>query len=77
MGWPFSGSIELNVPKAVIAMAEEIEAWQEKNGAAADSVYMSESFGGYSYTKGKDTQTGESTTWQSVFRSRLHQWRKL
>lgn len=74
----FDGEVwALAVPKAVVALSEEIAAWQDKNGAAADSPYKSESFGGYSYSKAEDTRTGESATWQSVFRSRLHQWRKL
>lgn len=74
----FTGEIwALAIPPAVISITKEIEAWQEKNGDAANSPYTSESFGGYSYSKAKDAQTGEGVTWQSVFRSRLHQWRKL
>ncbi len=48
----FTGSVwALAVPKAVIDLSVEIEAWQEKNGEAVASPYQSESFGGYSYTK--------------------------
>jgi len=67
----------LAIPKAVIALANEIAEWQKKNGAAAQSPYTSESFGGYSYTKATDTSTGGAMTWESAFRSRLSRWRKI
>lgn len=74
----FSGAVwELAVPKAVIDLAAEIDAWEIKNGAAAVGPYQSESFGGYSYTKATDSQTGGAVTWQSAFRPRLNQWRKI
>ena len=71
--WPMS------VPPALLCLGEEIKAWQEKNGDIAASPYTSESFGGYSYSK---TTSGSATgagmvTWQSVFKSRLNQWRKI
>lgn len=72
----FDGAIwALAIPKAVLSLAEEITAWQEKNGDA--SPYTSESFGGYSYSKATNTQTGQAATWQDVFRGRLNTWRKL
>ena len=67
----------LAVPRAVIDLAAEIEAWEAKNGAVSTGPYQSESFGGYSYTKATDAQTGGAVTWQSAFRSRLNQWRKI
>ena len=80
--WPtgetFTGEIwALAVPGAVIDLAVEIEAWETKNGAVSTGPYQSESFGGYSYTKATDAQTGGAVTWQSAFRSRLNQWRKI
>ena len=73
----FNGTVwALAIPKAVIDLALEIEAWQSKNGEAAQSPYSSESFGGYSYTKATDTTTGGSVTWETVFRSKLNPWRK-
>lgn len=76
----FDGSIwPMSVPPALICLGEEIKAWQEKNGDIAASPYTSESFGGYSYSKstsGSATGTG-MVTWQSVFKSRLNQWRKI
>ena len=74
----FDGTVwALAIPQAVIDLAAEIDAWETKNGAAAVGPYQSESFGGYSYTKATDEQTGGSVTWQSAFRSRLNAWRKL
>lgn len=76
----FDGAIwPMSLPPAVLCLAEEIQAWQEKNGDIAASPYTSESFGGYSYSKttsGAATGTG-MVTWQSVFKSRLNQWRKI
>ena len=74
----FEGSVwALAIPQAVIELAAEIDAWETKNGAAAVGPYQSESFGGYSYTKATDAQTGGAVTWQTAFRSRLNAWRKL
>ena len=74
----FEGTVwALAVPQAVASLADEIDAWETKNGAAAVGPYQSESFGGYSYTKATDTHTGSAVTWQSAFRSRLNAWRKL
>lgn len=76
----FNGSIwPMSVPPTLLCLGEEIKAWQEKNGDIAASPYTSESFGGYSYSK---TTSGSATgagmvTWQSVFKSRLNQWRKI
>lgn len=73
----FSGAVwALAVPKAVIALAEKIEKWDEKNGEAAASPYTSESFGGYSYTKSKGADAS-TDGWQSTFSGQLSQWRKL
>lgn len=75
----FTGSVwALAVPKAVIDLSVEIEAWQEKNGEAAASPYQSESFGGYSYTKrSAGSDSGTLNGWQDAFRSRLSAWRKI
>ena len=73
----FTGTIwALAIPKAVIELAAEIEAWQKKNGEAASGIYQSESFGGYQYSKQTASDGGQLTVW-SVFRKRLNQWRKL
>ena len=69
---------ECCVPKVLLAVVEEINAWQKKNAEAITSPYQSESFGGYSYTKKSGNTSGEGvTSWQDVFSSRLRIWRKL
>ena len=75
----FTGSVwALAVPKAVIDLSVEIEAWQEKNGEAVVSPYQSESFGGYSYTKRSAGSDGNALNgWQGAFKGRLNDWRKL
>lgn len=75
----FTGTVwALAVPKAVVALAEDIAAWEEKNGEAAANPYQSESFGGYSYTKrSAGSDGGTLNGWQDAFRGRLNDWRKL
>lgn len=69
----FDGAIwALAIPPAFEAVAVEIEEWKAKNADVLASPYQSESFGGYSYTKGSD-----SASWQGVFAKRLNRWRKL
>lgn len=80
----FNGSVwSLAIPKAVIQLANDIEAWRRKYEAidsAAMSPFNSESFGGYSYSKmggGASDGSTNSGTWESVFASRLSVWRKI
>lgn len=80
----FTGEIwPMRVPRAVLELSGEIEAWQEQYGAAMASPFQAESvIGVYSYTKtgGNTSVNGvaaESDGWKSVFRSRLNPWRKL
>ena len=74
----FTGTIwALAIPKAVIELADEIQKWQGKNGEASVSPYQSESFGGYSYSKATDAETGGAVTWQSAFKRQLSAWRKI
>ena len=74
----FSGAIwALAIPPAVVDLANEIGAWQEKNGEASVSPYQSESFGGYSYSKATDSASGGAVTWQSAFKRQLSAWRKI
>jgi hypothetical protein len=71
----FDGAIwALAIPPALEAIAAEIEEWKAKNADVLASPYQSESFGGYSYSKG----TGcDSASWQGAFASRLNRWRKI
>ena len=81
----FDGAVwALAIPAPVIKLATEIAAWQAKYGSvdsSAMSPYQSESFGGYSYSKGgsqRSSGSGSATTnWKDVFGSRMNAWRKL
>lgn len=75
----FVGSIWLMaVPKDVIDLSNEIDAWIEKYGEEARSPYLNESFGGYSYTKrGSGNDSSDASSWQSVFAAQLNKWRKI
>ena len=71
------------IPPEVIALSQEIDAWKAKYQSVdspAMSPFNSESFGGYSYSKGGGSSSGNidlSGTWQGVFADRLNQWRKI
>lgn len=66
--------VALNVPKPFVDLCTEIEAWNTAN--ANNSEYVSESFGGYSYTKATGTN-GAPLGWQGMFKDRLNTWRKI
>lgn len=82
--WPCTGMTDeefvgtvwaLAVPRAVLDLADEIEAWQTEHAEELGSPYASESFGGYSYTRvGGD---GLPITWRQQFKAQLDPWRKL
>ncbi len=81
----FSGEIwAMGVPPALIALMEEITAWNAQYGGAGSvnmSPLSSESFNNYSYSKrsagGNDGGAGKNMTWQDAYASRLSRWRKL
>ena len=78
----FDGCIVLmSIPRSFIKIVEEIADWQQKNKDVLESPYMSESFGGYSYTKATRARDGSSNsgvvTWQTVFQSKLNAYRKI
>lgn len=80
----FDGAIwALAVPKEVVDLAAEIEAWQTKYGGAdstAMSPYTSESFGGYTYSKSAANTSSNNSAgggWQAAYASRLNKWRKI
>lgn len=90
--WPVGGLLDeefdgavwlLAVPPVILSIADDIDTWQQKNGSAdsvAMSPFQSESFGGYSYSKGSGSaENGGSSavTWESAFRNRLSPWRKI
>ena len=77
----FHGAVWLmRVPEDVINLATEIAEWQSKNADIISSPYMSESFGGYSYSKavGNSNSGGTSNySWKDAFASRLNPYRKI
>lgn len=68
--------IPLRVPADLLALVGEIDAYQSEQEAAC-GPYVSESFGGYSYSRATDPATRLPMTWEAAFRSRLNRWRKL
>lgn len=77
----FNGAIwAMSVPPIVLALAADIDEWREKNEALDSenmSPYTSESFDGYSYSKGGNSKGGMATSWQSQFADRLKPYRRL
>lgn len=81
----FTGCIvSMSVPKAVLQIVSEIVDWIAANKAVLDSPYVSESFGGYSYTKASGTGSsaalsgsGRPLTWREQFGTRLNAYRKI
>lgn len=75
----FKGEIwALAIPNELMELAEEIEEWNAKYGQYSLSPYQSESFGGYTYSKGSGSSDSVSFGgWQEAFKSRLNPWRKL
>ena len=72
----FDGAVwAMAVPPAVVELLQKI---QEFEAATANSptTYISESFGGYSYTKATDAN-GLPVGWKTVFKNEWHKWRKL
>lgn len=75
----FTGAIwVMAVPPAVITLVNKIQEWETKYGESetANSPFQSESFGGYSYTKGQ-TEGNAGVTWQNQFKTQLKRWKKL
>lgn len=71
----FTGRIiPLAIPKAVVNLSDEIAAWCANNPA---SDKISESFDGYSYSRGTDGNGSAAGGWQTAFRSRLNTWKKV
>lgn len=73
----FTGEIwRMRIPESVMGLVVDIEAFNADE-ANSPSPYTSESFGGYSYTKGKGGDGVSVYGWQDAFRSRLNRWRKV
>lgn len=69
----FDGEVwALAIPRSVQDLAKEIAAWREKN---PETDKVSESFGGYSYSRGQNA-SGGAGGWQAAFAGRLNAWRR-
>lgn len=77
----FKGTIiTMAVPKDVINVLERASQWENDNKKTLNSPYQSESFGGYSYSKGTSTRKDGSSgqlTWRDVFGDELKAYRKI
>lgn len=74
----FKGSIwAMSVPPSVVALATEIEDWVASNANVLASPYTSESFGGYSYSKGTSANGSAGYSWQDQFATRLNAYRRI
>lgn len=78
----FHGEVwAMAVPPTVIALAGEVDDWIQKYGDSMISPYQSESFGGYSYSKGSggsgDSSSSNAADWRKIFGSRLNAYRKI
>lgn len=77
----FEGEIwEMCVPRAFLAMCNDISAWRSINEAVNSdnmSPFTSESYGGYSYSKGGSSDGGSNAAWQSQFMKRLNAWKRI
>ena len=72
----FKGAVwAMNVQPAVVELLQKIQEF-EAAAANAPTAYISESFGGYTYTKATD-ENGLPVGWKSVFRSELNKWSNL
>lgn len=73
----FFGAVwAMRVPSDFVALCEEIQAWDVKNGEALSGPYSSESFGGYSYSKATSANGG-AYTWRDQFKGKLNAYRRL
>lgn len=77
----FRGTITtMCVPKDVLDVLTEATEWEGKNATVLQSPFNSESFGGYSYSKGTSQRKDGSTSnisWRDIFSDRLKPYRKI
>lgn len=71
----FCGEVwAMAVPPAVIALADEIKEYNESSGKS--SAYVSETFGGYTYTKATGSD-GTPLAWRTAYATRLSKYRRI
>ena len=73
--------VGMSVPRDVIELVGEINAWVTANADSLNSPYSSESFGGYTYQKATGSTGANGGTnvfgWQDQFKARLNAYRKI
>ena len=73
----FDGAVwAMSVPPAVVDLADRIKAYTDSD-AAKPTPFVSESFGGYSYSKGQNAAGAANNSWQAVFADELRKWRRI
>ena len=71
----FEGTVWALSPRAkFLALCKEIEAYVAKNPTGAP---VSESFGGYSYSRGTSGQGGGAITWREAFSDALRPYKRM
>lgn len=74
----FNGTMYLlSIPHGFISLVDEIREWVDTYSEVVNSPYQSESWGGYSYSKGAGGDANGAPTWQSIFKSQLNAYRKV
>lgn len=75
----FDGAVWLMaVPEEVVSLSNEVDEWKAKYQDFLQTPYQSESFGGYSYSKGSSTASdGTGISWSDIFADRLRRWQKI
>ena len=64
----FHGTLSaLAIPADLLDLAGEIQSYIDTNGGSMNSPFTSESFGGYSYTKGQGKGSASGADWRTVF----------
>lgn len=78
----FNGQVwAMAIPPVILQIVSEMEEWAEKHKNELDSPYQSESFGGYSYSRGSSYNVesdgnGDAAVFNH-FAATLRPWRKL
>lgn len=71
----------LAIPKALLLIVDDIDAWVNKYDEVARGPFFSESFGGYEYEIRGYSSYGASSSnlsgWQLAFADRLNKFRKM
>ena len=71
----FEGTVwALSPPAQFLDLCKEIEAYEAKNPTGAP---VSESFGGYSYSRGTSGQSGCAITWREAFAEALRPYKRM